>query len=89
MFYKIEGGGNLSSKAFNGSFISLIFKQGQWVALHAQVLSIVIDGVDQAVTGGSLRHRYNNRTFVQCWSRQRVIDLQESLISNAHETLKF
>ena len=47
---------NLSSKLFNESFLSLIFKQGLRVSLYVRVLSFVIDGVDQAVTGGRLRH---------------------------------
>ena len=41
---------------FNESFVSLIFGKGQRVSMHARVLSIVFDGVDQAVTGGSWRH---------------------------------
>ena len=34
----------------------MIFEQGQSISLCVRVLSVVINGVEQAVTGGSLRH---------------------------------
>ena len=54
-FIKMKGAGNLSIKLFNDSFVSVKFKYGQRVSLYAHVWSIVMDGVDQAVTGGRLR----------------------------------
>ena len=55
-YHRNEGAGKLSSKLFNESFVSIIFENGQCVSLRAQVVSVVIDGVEQPVTGGSLRH---------------------------------
>ena len=46
MHHKNTGGRNLSSKLFKGSFVSLIFKQGQSISLRARVLSIVLNGVE-------------------------------------------
>ena len=60
-------GGNLSSELFNESFVSLIFEYGQSISLCARVLSIVIDGVEQAVTGGSLRQNAK-KFFEKCKS---------------------
>ena len=54
--YKIEGGENLSIKMFNEKFVILIFKWGQSISLRSRFLSVVVDGVQQAITGGSLRH---------------------------------
>ena len=48
-------GGYSSSALFNNGSISLVFKEGQSVSLGVWVLPIVVDGVYQAVTGGSLR----------------------------------
>ena len=55
IFYKNEGGRNLFIEIVNESFVSLFFKSGQCVSLHARVLSVLVDRVDQAVTGSSLR----------------------------------
>ena len=52
----MRGGENLSSELINESLVSLVFKQGQSMSLCARVLSIEVNGVEQAFTGGSLRH---------------------------------
>ena len=52
----MRGEENYPANIFFKSFVSLIFENAQGVSRHAQVLSIVIDGVDQAVTVGSLQH---------------------------------
>ena len=46
-------GFSLSSKAFEGSFISLIVKYGERVSLVGRVLSVVFERVDQAVTAAT------------------------------------
>ena len=56
IFYKMREGGSLTSKKSTESFVSSIFEKGQRVFLCASVLSIVINGTDQVVTGGILRH---------------------------------
>ena len=48
---------------FNESFVSLIFESGQRVSLPARGLSIVINGVGQAVTGGSVRQYQTSSRF--------------------------
>ena len=54
-FLKMRGEENYPGNFFNESFVSLIFEYGQRVFLHARVLSIVMNGVYEAVTDGSLR----------------------------------
>ena len=64
-FIKLRGEENLSSNLFNKSFVYLIFEQGQCISVHARVLSIVINGVGEAVTGGSLREKLFLETYSQ------------------------
>ena len=47
--------GVIIQRFIKDSSIILVFKYGQSIALCDWVLPVVIDGVDHAVTGGSLR----------------------------------